>query len=252
MGRIAHAFLLLLSLALPQEGAARFLSSDPIPADAESGYAFNRYWYADASPYRYVDPDGRQSMGPSGYGFYRPPSNFFSDTTAGRFLGSVLGDPIALARSDNFNPITREYPGPAALQDAKLGLLTLAIPSVRVGRVAAAGIADDALVVRGGGNMSPKGANSPEGIAAGSGTHRSGVSGFSVESANGATLCQLCGNLPHHYNQVGVTTAGAIRSAGGDVLSTSGQSATHATVTGLSPQAASALMTPTRNPVPKP
>ncbi|WP_240908300.1 RHS repeat-associated core domain-containing protein [Stenotrophomonas pavanii] len=40
---------------------AFFLSVDPIPADPESGANFNRYWYANANPYRFVDPDGRQA-----------------------------------------------------------------------------------------------------------------------------------------------------------------------------------------------
>jgi RHS repeat-associated protein len=42
----------------PQVG--RFLSVDPYAAD--SGAAFNRYVYANSSPYHYTDPDGRQSV----------------------------------------------------------------------------------------------------------------------------------------------------------------------------------------------
>lgn len=34
----------------------RFLSVDPVAA---SGGSFNRYWYANNSPYKYIDPDGR-------------------------------------------------------------------------------------------------------------------------------------------------------------------------------------------------
>jgi len=36
--------------------AGRFLSIDPVAADAGS---FNRYWYANNNPYRFIDPDGR-------------------------------------------------------------------------------------------------------------------------------------------------------------------------------------------------
>jgi RHS repeat-associated protein len=45
----------------------RFLSLDPVTADAATGGNFNRYWYANNNPYRFVDPDGRQSfrLGPS-------------------------------------------------------------------------------------------------------------------------------------------------------------------------------------------
>jgi RHS repeat-associated protein len=39
--------------------AGRFLSIDPVTTDANTGSAFNRYAYADNSPYRYIDPDGR-------------------------------------------------------------------------------------------------------------------------------------------------------------------------------------------------
>jgi len=40
--------------------AGRFLSIDPVVTDANSGGSFNRYAYASNSPYKYVDPDGRQ------------------------------------------------------------------------------------------------------------------------------------------------------------------------------------------------
>jgi RHS repeat-associated protein len=39
--------------------AGRFLSIDPVVTDASTGGSFNRYAYANNSPYRYVDPDGR-------------------------------------------------------------------------------------------------------------------------------------------------------------------------------------------------
>jgi hypothetical protein len=39
------------------------LSVDPVTADGNTGDNFNRYWYANNNPYRYTDPDGRQSVG---------------------------------------------------------------------------------------------------------------------------------------------------------------------------------------------
>jgi RHS repeat-associated protein len=39
--------------------AGRFLSVDPVTTDANTGGSFNRYDYANNSPYRYTDPDGR-------------------------------------------------------------------------------------------------------------------------------------------------------------------------------------------------
>jgi hypothetical protein len=98
------------------------------------------------------------------------------------------------------------------------------------------GIPDDALVVRGGRNR-------PEDIRRGTATHPSGVTGISVESAGGLTVEQLAAAIPH--GQVGVTTVGAVRAAGGDVVCTSGRSPNHATLTGLTPEQVSQLLTPT-------
>lgn len=50
--------------------ASRFLSRDPVSADLNTGANYNRYWYANNSPYRYYDPDGRMPQGPA-----RPSTN---------------------------------------------------------------------------------------------------------------------------------------------------------------------------------
>jgi hypothetical protein len=97
-------------------------------------------------------------------------------------------------------------------------------------------IPDDALVVRGGKNR-------PEDLRRGTGTHPCGVSGVSVESATGATAEELASAIPH--GQVGITSVGKVRAAGGDVIRTSGKSPNHATLTGLTPEQASRLLTPT-------
>ena len=39
--------------------AGRFLSTDPVLTDSNSGASFNRYTYALNNPYKYIDPDGR-------------------------------------------------------------------------------------------------------------------------------------------------------------------------------------------------
>jgi hypothetical protein len=95
---------------------------------------------------------------------------------------------------------------------------------------------DDAKVVRGGKNR-------PEDIRRGTGTHSDGVTGVFVESAPGKTVKELSENIPH--GQVGVATVGEVRVAGGDVIPTPGRSPNHATMTGLSPEKASELLTPT-------
>jgi hypothetical protein len=97
-------------------------------------------------------------------------------------------------------------------------------------------IPDDALVVRGGHNRL-------DDIRRGTGTHPSGVTGVSVQSATAVSVAELAKAIPH--GQVGVTTVGEVRKAGGDVIRTLGRSSYHATLTGLTPEQASKLLTPT-------
>ncbi|MEC4812152.1 MAG: flavoredoxin [Scytonema sp. PMC 1069.18] len=97
-------------------------------------------------------------------------------------------------------------------------------------------ISDEALVVRGGRNR-------PEDVKRGTGTHPSGVTGISVECAVGLSVNELASIIPHR--QVGVTTVGEVRKVGGDVVRTSGRSPYHATLTGLTPEQVSYLLTPT-------
>jgi hypothetical protein len=107
---------------------------------------------------------------------------------------------------------------------------------------------DDALVARGGLNL-------PESFERGSGValdDQGRLQGVSVNSADGVSLKELtAGNpatgypgIPH--TQVGVTTAGAIRAAGGEVTpSPTKRNPNHATLDGLTAQQASALFRPT-------
>ncbi|WP_222613504.1 RHS repeat-associated core domain-containing protein, partial [Undibacterium amnicola] len=52
--------------------AGRFLSEDPVLTDSNSGASFNRYVYANNNPYKYIDPDGRQSLGSNNAPVYSP------------------------------------------------------------------------------------------------------------------------------------------------------------------------------------
>jgi hypothetical protein len=97
-------------------------------------------------------------------------------------------------------------------------------------------IPNEAIVVRGGRNL-------PEDVRRGIGTHPSGVTGISVECREGLSVQELSTSIPH--GQVGVTTVGVIREAGGDVIRTSGRSPHHATLTGLISDEISLLLTPT-------
>lgn len=97
-------------------------------------------------------------------------------------------------------------------------------------------IPDSALVVRGGRNL-------PADIERRTGTHPCGVTGVSVQCGEGISVDELAAAIPH--GQIGVTTVGAVRAAGGDVVRTSGRTPHHATLTGLGPAEASRLLTPT-------
>ena len=97
-------------------------------------------------------------------------------------------------------------------------------------------IPDDALVIRGGKNQTSD-------IQRGTGTHPAGITGISVESAEGVPVTELAQTIPHR--QIGITTVADVRKAGGDVVRTAGRSPYHATLTGLTPEQVSKLLTPT-------
>lgn len=56
-------------------------------------------------------------------------------------------------------------------------------------------------------------------------------------------MAELAASIPHGL--VGVTTVGEVRKAGGDVIRTTGRSPYHATLTGLTAEQVSGLLTPT-------
>jgi hypothetical protein len=111
---------------------------------------------------------------------------------------------------------------------------------------------DEALVARGGQNL-------PESFAQGSGVTVDAtgkLQGVSVNAGAGSSVHELTApnpqtgypGIPHH--QVGVTTVGAVRAAGGDVApSPTRTNPHHATLSGLTPEQASDLFRPTaKNP----
>jgi len=111
---------------------------------------------------------------------------------------------------------------------------------------------DAAFVVRGGQNL-------PANFVQGSGVMvdtGGNIEGVSVNAAPGVSVQELTAPNPHTgypgipHNQVGVTTVGAIRAAGGDVIpAPTRTNLYHATVSGLTPEQASPLFRPTvKNP----
>lgn len=59
--RDAETDLVYMQQRYYDPAAMRFISTDPVWVDTANGGNFNRYWYANNSPYTYVDPDGRQA-----------------------------------------------------------------------------------------------------------------------------------------------------------------------------------------------
>ncbi len=111
-----------------------------------------------------------------------------------------------------------------------------------------ADLPDEALVVRGGRNLPEDFSRGSEDPADGGGQVRE----VSVNSAADRSLAELTApdratgypGIPHR--QVGVTTAGAIREAGGDVIpSPTRTNPHHASLSGLTPERASELFRPT-------
>ncbi|MBB4130001.1 RHS repeat-associated core domain-containing protein [Xanthomonas sp. 3075] len=73
----------------------RFLSVDPVAADSVLAANFNRYWYANNNPYRFTDPDGRNSVittAKDGSISIDIPINFVGPGAAQANIDSVKGD----------------------------------------------------------------------------------------------------------------------------------------------------------------
>lgn len=59
MRSFIHWLLAATLVFISNTSEARWLSVDPVEANANSGQNFNRYYYANNNPYKFTDPDGR-------------------------------------------------------------------------------------------------------------------------------------------------------------------------------------------------
>ncbi len=77
--------------------ALRFLSPDPVDVGSTNGSNFNRYWYANNNPYRFVDPDGRVSDEPA----RQARTSFSSMTSRPSIASRVQGGPANASEQNN-------------------------------------------------------------------------------------------------------------------------------------------------------
>jgi len=75
----------------------RFLSVDPVNADADTGANYNRYWYANDNPYRYVDPDGRCA------------DHYKDGSCEVQVAGDLKKDKLALAAQKSLEAVLNAY-----------------------------------------------------------------------------------------------------------------------------------------------
>jgi RHS repeat-associated protein len=69
----------------------RFVSPDPVGVDPTSGGNFNRYWYANNNPYKFTDPDGRETAMFHTMPQYQMAAPQLTPTQAGIALGVSVG-----------------------------------------------------------------------------------------------------------------------------------------------------------------
>lgn len=97
------------------QNVGRFLSVDPVTADTKQGSNFNRYWYANNNPYRYTDPDGRQSMEDMLPVFLREKSfgDMMLETVDNQFKQMAYG---VLSKLDNVDVRIEVAAGPVSVE----------------------------------------------------------------------------------------------------------------------------------------
>jgi RHS repeat-associated protein len=264
---------------------SRFLTPDwaakPITvpyANFGNPQSLNLYTYGKNNPTTFGDPDGHcvfdvgcwiklavwTGAGVAADGGVKPFAKNLGIGAlkgAGSFAVNTAKTAVAVAQANSGNhvgaAVTLASPGPKVLQPSNetqagaskvtqvgLAVATTVAPMLSGGG-AASTLSDSALVVRGGLTTADR-------LASGSGVtvDASGnLSGLSVQSANGASVGDLAGALPN--KQIGVTTVGDVRAAGGEVVPDPlPGNPNHCEMCGVTPQKASELFQPQKNPNP--
>ncbi|WP_082576521.1 RHS repeat-associated core domain-containing protein [Lysobacter sp. Root604] len=222
----------------------RFLSVDPVTVYAGGQRYFNRYHYAGGNPYRFVDLDGRSIW--TKLLKYAKNGGNLAQTVAGlkedfktASNSSVPFPQRALAGMSMASEIAPVSAGD--VKDAGKAVIGL----IRRGDRAAERLPDSTLVCRGGACTADRFRNGSGVTIDGNGN----LQGVSVNSAPGKSVAELSEGIPN--GQVGVTTVGDIRKAGGDVVPSprGARNPDHCTMCGITPEKAEELFTPTvRNP----
>jgi hypothetical protein len=204
------------------------LSIDPVTTDSNTGGSFNRYSYANNNPYKYIDPDGRD------------PDSIFPLITPERSAAAAQHWANKQVATGN---VLYAVPGVVAtMLSQNMETVATAALMLKGGGAKAGTLPDSALVVRGGVNTAAQYAKASGSQIEANGT----VSGVSVNSAAGKSVEALSKTIPN--GQVGVTTVGMIREAGGSVQpKPTANNPDHCHVCGLTPQQGEKLFTPTQS-----
>lgn len=199
-------------------------------------YRRNRYYDPTSGQFTQLDPIGLAG-GLNLYGFAGGDPVNFSDP-----FGLTACDPPESCPTDS--QLMKAYADFAGKLAGFLALTQVSAAiegaTVRAGTSAgrAAGLADDALVVRGGTSTAIQLRQGAERVDDAGLLH-----GVSVNSANGLSVTQLATGLRN--GKVGVTTVGAVRRIGGQVVpDATAVNPNHALLNGVSADALSGLLTP--------
>jgi RHS repeat-associated protein len=225
----------------------RFLSTDASKPSAGSAFTFNRYAYANNNPIGNVDLDGKQTIPLANELGTDDPQKINTYLAAQR---SATGDVLDAVNTATL-PLIAAQPEIGAALDSLEALPMLLGSATELGSAAELGGSGltagsevplpEGMILARGGNAANQTAARIDGATVESRTP--GVTGFSVQ-------CGMCTSEAGAYipnKQMGITTVGDVRAAGGDAIATPGIG-NHVTVTGLTGEQASPLFQIVKNP----